>query len=81
MGDNPFDADERWAIGLYAVAARDFCDFLDFLMDPVRTNKRSLEILLEMVTREDNPRLSASDLALNQLMRGPVRAQLARRTS
>lgn len=63
MANHEFTTDERRALGLYAVAARDVVDFLDMLTEP-ETTIASLEVLKLMV-ETPNPN---SDNKLNQLL-------------
>lgn len=45
-------SDERHAVGLYAVAARDISDFIDMIQEE-RTSTGALRILHEMLTYRD----------------------------
>jgi hypothetical protein len=70
----PSSDDERRAVVLYAIMARDFCDFLDMIAETDTTTK-SLEVLLKMLKHE-RPQ---SDVELNRLGVGPVERELERR--
>jgi hypothetical protein len=45
-------SDERYAVGLYAVAARDISDFIDMIQEE-GTSTGALRILHEMLTYQD----------------------------
>lgn len=73
----PTEAEERLAIGLYAVAARDFTDFFDMLYEP-ETTIGALEVLHEMLVTP-NPKTSRDDAELNALVLPFVTRALERR--
>jgi len=60
---------------MYAVAARDFEDFLDMLREP-ETSVGCLRTLLLMCKSEGRP---GTDVELNRLMVGPIERQLEKR--
>ena len=57
-------AEEHRAIGLYAVLARDACDFIDMVQEEQRPEV--LRILYEMLTTP-NPDMSSRDKELNEI--------------
>jgi hypothetical protein len=73
------EAEERRALGLYVVAARDVMDFLDMLREP-ETTLGSLEFLQAMFATP-NPQMSAEDAKLNALLLPFVTSELERRKS
>jgi len=74
---NPHINTDRRAIALYAVASRDFCDFIDMMREP-QTGMQCLRTLLEMCRLEtpDNPN---TDVELNRLMVGPIEREIRKR--
>ncbi len=74
------EVDERRALGLYVVAARDFTDFIDMLREP-GTSDEAVEFLRQMCATP-NPEMSADDAELNSLILPfVVREQERRRVS
>ena len=64
---NVSDQDEsgKIAIGLYAVLARDACDFIDMVNET--KDEEALKTLYLMLTFKDNPNTSKDDLELNEI--------------
>lgn len=69
-------ADERRAVGLYAVGARDWCDFIDMVKE--EKNTETIELLHEMLTTP-NPDMKKEDAELNALLAPFVSQELERR--
>lgn len=72
----PANDEERRAIGLYAVLARDFMDFLEMVSE--EESNQTLRVLYLMLTTP-NPKQSESDTKLNALGAGPVERELKKR--
>jgi hypothetical protein len=77
QADEPSVNADRMAIGLYAVAARDFLDFIDMIREP-QTSMECLQTLLEMckLERPDRP---TTDVELNRMMVGPIEREIRKR--
>lgn len=67
---------DRMAIALYAVASRDFCDFIDMIRTP-QTTTQCLKTLLEMCKLESPD--PDTDVELNRLMVGPIEREIQKR--
>lgn len=76
MSGGAWSEDERRAIGLYAVAARDAGDFLEMLPE---SSVGAVRLLYEMLTKP-NSEMSESDRELNALLAPIVGRHLAGRT-
>lgn len=74
MSTRELTSDERAAVGLYAVMARDFMDFLEFIQEESTTNE-TLVWLYKMLTFGSD----AENQKLNELGVGPVQRQLEKR--
>lgn len=72
----PANDEERRAIGLYAVLARDFLDFMDMVSE--EESNQTLRILYVMLTAP-NPKQSEDNTKLNSLGAGPVERELKKR--
>jgi hypothetical protein len=59
------DESSRAAIGLYAVLARDACDFIDMVNET--EDEEALKTLYLMLSFKDNPNVSKDDLDLNEI--------------
>jgi hypothetical protein len=70
------DEDGRKAIGLYAVAARDMCDFIDMVKEEV--SNETLATLYRMLTYP-NPEMSKDNKELNALAAPFVKSELEKR--
>lgn len=66
-------SDDRAAVALYAIGAREFTDFLDMLPEATLA---TLELLQKMLSLRGRPN---TDDALNKLMLGPVEREIERR--
>ena len=66
---------EQHAVGLYAVAARDVCDFIDMLPE---ASDETLQVLHEVLTFKP-PGLSKKDAKLNDLVAPIVQRQIEKR--
>lgn len=69
--------DDKHAIGLYAVGARDVSDFIDMIREE-DTSTRSLKLLREMLA---SPGTANTDVELNKLLLPIVDRELARRSN
>lgn len=69
----PATADERWALGMYAVLARDACDFVDMLAEGTI---EQVELLLRIL---EHPPSAKTDASLNEFGADLVRAHLEKR--
>lgn len=70
------EEDSRKALGLYAVAARDMCDFIDMVRE--EKSNEALATLYRMLTYP-NPKMSEDDRELNSLAAPFVKSELEKR--
>jgi hypothetical protein len=75
--DSNFDEDDRLAVALYAIANRDFMDFLEMINED-KTSVKCLETLHAMCSLKGG---TARDEKLNELMLSPIERAMAKKRS